>query len=405
MSKRNKPKLAMSAPPPEAAPVLESVPGGQLDLAIGQSIEQSSLQVSYVADEAAGDVVSAAREAAIQDVADAVAPGQAVIAEPEFVTSELPVADGRCESTLLDAIAPAREEIRQSLGERFRSIREARGISREEMARRLRVSPSVVQDIESDQWQRLGAPVYVRGHLNSYAKTLEVPAVVVSMALRDLDEPAPLALTVAAPVAVSWWSRYSRNATYVVLTLLLAIPIFTILDYRGVTSSVPRTQQVRSMEVNEAGLADSGPRQLLPSAGATPEFVGPPESAAGVAAPDWTAPPVNNPPLMASMTPIGSSLQESQRSPGMHRIEMRITEDTWLEIVDAAGTRLDYGIARAGERRAREVDGTVAMSIGNVSGVELVVDGKTVDLQPFARLNVARLKLFEPEPTSVVPSR
>jgi cytoskeleton protein RodZ len=401
MSKRKKPKPMMSASLPEVAPTLESVPSGQLDLAIGQDIEQSSLQVSYVADEATSGDVSAAQES----VMDAAPPAQAVVAETESVTSELPVSDSRFESTLLDAVAPAREETRQSLGERFRSIRESRGISREEMARRLRVSPSVVQDIESDQWQRLGAPVYVRGHLNSYAKTLEVPAVVVSMALRDLDEPAPLALTVAAPVAASWWSRYSRNATYVVLTLLLAIPIFTILDYRGVTSSVPRTQQVRSMEDNEAGLADSGPRQLLPTAAVTPEFVGPPESAAGVAAQEWTAPTVNNPPLMASMTPIGSSLQESQLSPGMHRIEMRITEDTWLEIVDAAGTRLDYGIARAGERRAHEVDGTVAMSIGNVSGVELVVDGKAVDLLPFARLNVARLKLFEPEPTSVVPSR
>jgi cytoskeleton protein RodZ len=401
MSKRKKPKPVMQSSLPDVAPTLESVPSGQLDLAIGQNIEQSSLQVSYVADEAAAGDISLAQEAAM----DAAPSAPAVVAETESVTSDLRVSDSRFESTLLDVIAPAREEVRLSLGERFRSIRESRGISREEMARRLRVSPSVVQDIESDQWQRLGAPVYVRGHLNSYAKTLEVPAVVVSMALRDLDEPAPLALTVAAPVAASWWSRYSRNATYVVLTLLLAIPIFTILDYRGVTSSVPRTQQVRSMEDNETGLAVSGPRQLLPAAGATPEFVGPPVSAAGVGAQDWTAPAVNSPPLMASMTPIGGSLQESQLAPGMHRIEMRITEDTWLEIVDAAGTRLDYGIARAGERRAHEVDGTVAMSIGNVSGVELVVDGKSVDLLPFARLNVARLKLFEPEPTSVVPSR
>jgi cytoskeleton protein RodZ len=396
----NKRKTLKSGLPAATSAVAEAPPPtrvGQLDLEIGQNIEQSRLSVSYDAAESLPESMACDVAESKDAVATEIEPAFNAASEESF---ETPVA-------MPSVSIVAAEEVRQSLGERFRGLRETRGISREEMARRLRVSPTVVQDIESDQWDRLGAPVYVRGHLNSYAKVLEVPAVVVSMALRDLNEPAPLALTVAAPVPSSWWSRYSSAATYVVLTLLLAIPIFTIVDYRGFNSPVAPTQQVRSLEDDEAGPEINGntPLLLLPSSDAASDFVGPPESAAGAQPQPWTAPVASNSPLMASMTPIGSSASPEETLPGMHRIEMVISQDTWLEIVDVSGTRLDYGIARAGERRAHQVNGAVAMSIGNVNGVDLVVDGKSVDLAPFARLNVARLKLFEPEPTSATPSR
>ncbi len=396
MIKRKKLKSGL----PVATSAVEEAPPptqvGQLDLEIGQEIKQSRLSVSYGVAELLPEPVASQACEAMDAVTTEIGPMIDVAADEAVEVSV---------STAIPTIAV--EEVRQSLGARFRGIRETRGISREEMARRLRVSPTVVNDIESDQWDRLGAPVYVRGHLNSYAKALEVPAVVVSMALRDLNEPAPLAFAVSAPVPNSWWSRYSSAATYVVLTLLLAIPIFTILDYRGVNSPVAPTQQVRSMEDDEVGPEINGntPLLLLPSADTVSDFVGPPESAAGAQAQLWTAPAASNGPLMASMTPIGSSAPPQDTLPGMHRIEMVISEDTWLEIVDVSGTRLDYGIARAGERRAHQVNGAVAMSIGNVNGVDLMVDGKSVDLAPFARLNVARLKLFEPEPTSTTPSR
>ncbi|MDZ4812832.1 MAG: DUF4115 domain-containing protein [Pseudomonadota bacterium] len=379
---------------------------GQLDLAIGPDIQRcesgdrDSLESAGLAAAKESDevvivplVVSFAAEAVGDALAatQSTAPSESVDAVDAHTPSEL-----------------AREEVKQSLGERFRVIRESRGISREEMSRRLRVSPSVIQDIESDQWARLGAPVYVRGHLNSYAKTLNVPAVVVSLALRDLDEPTPLSLTVAASAPVTLWSRYSSAATYVVLTLLLAIPTFTMLNQRGINSPVPL---VRSMADSEAGPSVNVPQQSLTQPVTSAEFVGPAQPAELAYGPALQALQQPDPmPLMASMTPMGSISQAPESVPGVHRIEMLFSQDSWLEMVDGAGARLDYGIARAGEKREHLVHGTVAMSIGNVSGVELKVDGKPVDLLQFSRLNVARLKLFETdsqlaEPTSATPSR
>lgn len=405
MSNQRKPKLSHARAVGVGAEIVQpqrtSADGllpevGQLDLAIGLDIQCGD---SSIRDSLESEKPASARES------------------DELVTEPLVVSLAATESTAIsesvdavDADAPselAREEVKQSLGERFRAIRESRGISREEMSRRLRVSPSVIQDIESDQWARLGAPVYVRGHLNSYAKTLNVPSVVVSLALRDLDEPTPLSLTVAASTRTTLWSRYSSAATYVVLTLLLAIPTFTMLNQRGINSPVPL---VRSMADGEAGPAVNVPPPSLHQPAQSPEFIGPSQPAEQHSAETQAKPQSDTMPLMASMTPMGSMSKAPESAPGVHRIEMLFSQDSWLEMVDGAGARLDYGIARAGEKREHLVHGTVAMSIGNVSGVELKVDGKPVDLLQFSRLNVARLKLFETdsqtaEPTSATPSR
>lgn len=293
-------------------------------------------------------------------------------------------------------------ELPPPLSQRLRAAREAKGLSREEMARRMRVSPSVIQDIENDQWQRLGAAVYVRGHLTSYARSLGVPTVVVANALKDVEAPVPLALTVAAPPS-SAWRRHLSAATYVVLTLLLAIPVFNLVPKRGVNSPVPQVE-IRGMEENEIVAKPVDVPLPASAAAATDQFVGPPSNLA--------APPVSGQvlsrrdspaPLMASMTPMaGASFSAGV---GQHRIEMTFSEDSWLEVLDAAGTRIDYGMARAGERRVHMSRGPVSMIVGNANGAQLRVDGELVDLGAFARLNVARLRLFESEPTSAAPSR
>lgn len=409
MSKRNKTK-SVSAAAQQASPDSTAPPLSQLHLAIDEHIAPSAIAVDEL-DEINAPEVSLEQADQIElpdQLSVAASIDDAKLAESVLLADVVRLAPSTPSNAHSSTV---QEEVKQNLGERFRSIRESRGISREEMSRRLRVSPRVIQDIESDQWDRLGASVYVRGHLTSYAKILGVPTVVVSLALQSLEPPAPLALTVSAPASDSWWSRYSSAATYVVLTLLLAIPIFTMVPKRGVNSPIPL---VRSMEDNEVGPSIREPENVSPllpqPSSSTPlsavDFVGPPERASGSAALNPPLLPTqNSEPLMASMTPIGNMAQKPELGAGAHRIELSFTEDSWLELVDSNGTKLAYGIARAGETRQHLVSTSVAMSIGNVGGVRLNVDGEAVDLQQFARLNVARLKLFEGQPTIVPPPR
>ena len=60
----------------------------------------------------------------------------------------------------------------KGVGLRLRTAREAQGLTREEVAARMKVPVRVVQSLEEEDWARLGAPVFVRGQLRSYSRLL-----------------------------------------------------------------------------------------------------------------------------------------------------------------------------------------------------------------------------------------
>ncbi|MFS2047294.1 helix-turn-helix domain-containing protein, partial [Stenotrophomonas geniculata] len=57
---------------------------------------------------------------------------------------------------------------------RRRPPRAAAGLTLEDVGSRLRMPVQVVRSLEEEQWQKLGAPVFVRGQLRSYARLLDV---------------------------------------------------------------------------------------------------------------------------------------------------------------------------------------------------------------------------------------
>ena len=59
-------------------------------------------------------------------------------------------------------------------GDRLRDARTAAGLSVQEVATRLRMPVHVVQALEEGRWQVIGASVFVRGQLRSYARLLGV---------------------------------------------------------------------------------------------------------------------------------------------------------------------------------------------------------------------------------------
>jgi cytoskeletal protein RodZ len=58
------------------------------------------------------------------------------------------------------------------LGERFRDAREARGLTVSDVAEQIRIRSVYLAAIEEENWQSIGAPVYARGFLRTYARFL-----------------------------------------------------------------------------------------------------------------------------------------------------------------------------------------------------------------------------------------
>lgn len=59
-----------------------------------------------------------------------------------------------------------------ALGERFRAAREARGLSLSDVSEQIRIRSVYLAAIEEESWSAIGAPVYVRGFLRTYARFL-----------------------------------------------------------------------------------------------------------------------------------------------------------------------------------------------------------------------------------------
>lgn len=78
-----------------------------------------------------------------------------------------------------------------SIGSRLRHAREERGLSIAQLCEAVRLRPSVIHWIESDDFTPCGPPAYVRGYLRSLATYLDLPADDIVAAYMREYQPAP----------------------------------------------------------------------------------------------------------------------------------------------------------------------------------------------------------------------
>lgn len=62
-----------------------------------------------------------------------------------------------------------------ALGRYLQQQRELRGLSRDDVAKATRISPSLVAALEEGQAERLPEPVFVQKHVQAYAKAVGLP--------------------------------------------------------------------------------------------------------------------------------------------------------------------------------------------------------------------------------------
>ncbi len=260
-----------------------------------------------------------------------------------------------------------------SCGHRLRQAREAAGMSREEVASRLHMPARIVQSLENDDWDALGATIFVRGQLRSYARLLKL----------DLDVDACLDRAEVAPVAPPELVSYShtpryrrvleqatRRAIYIVMTLAIAVPAwFATGPHLG--RNAPATQ---SLEVPDD--------LVLPASN--------PPAPARVQVKPRT-------PVVASMTP-----RPVASGPAGTGLVLEFKDESWVELFDADGRTVEKGLLGAGESRRFEPGEVASVKLGNAAAVQVQAGGETLDLAPFSRGTVARFKLSSDG--SVVPA-
>lgn len=136
----------------------------------------------------------------------------------------------------------------ETLGQTLRQLREAKGMSIEELSRATRVPVASVERIEADRFDELPGEVFVRGFLKSYARAVDVPPEEVLArytASRRVAWVTPL--PISSPAKPARGRRFGVAIAFVLLLILFTLALSIVLKPRGddmpqELSFIPRAQ-------------------------------------------------------------------------------------------------------------------------------------------------------------------
>jgi len=298
-------------------------------------------------------------------------------------------------------------------GARLAAARERAGLSRAEVATRLKLPLQLIGRIEQDDYTGLTQAVFLRGYLTGYARLVGLSTEEAAATAQAHAETVPLVATGTIPRSRYLFDRYSVSATYMVLTAIIVVPAVWLATHGGLEQNLARTApldppaQVVAADEPPAGYATASPEALAHAP--VLEFPAP-----AVPAPE---PAVS--PLVASMTPFPTRTAAPEPVPapppaatpatgpaigsGAHVLELKLEQQSWVEVVTADGQRLEYSMLEPGSHTTYRSDQPVFVRLGNAEGASITGDGQPVDVAAFQRGNVAHVKLFGEGGTAVRP--
>jgi len=280
----------------------------------------------------------------------------------------------------------------ESFAQRLVAARDARGWDRAAVATKLRLPLHIVQWIETEQYDRTGQGVYLRGYLTNYARLVGVPVAAVEEFLRAKAPPPP-ELVATGQISHSRYlvERYSGSALYLVLTGVIFVPLVMFAMNMG--GSVGSRLTPLDSPVPAVASSESEVAQPAQSAATSPA------TGTQTAAPAAASASNHDSPLMASFTMVPSLPATDSTKPvpataaGGSQLRLSLTESSWVEIVDAEGRRLEYSTLPAGTVKDYAADKSLTILLGNTGGAKVEIDGHAQDIAPYNRGNVARFKL------------
>lgn len=265
-------------------------------------------------------------------------------------------------------------------GLRLRRAREDAGLTTAEVATRLRLRVALIVAMEREDLAALGAPVFARGYVDSYARLLGLPVTLVDELLPRAQAeyvPSPLENSARLPRSRELMDRFARRFVYVALTASIVIPVVLLATREPLpdpaTLLTPLDVPTDVVAGARAGVsADASVRD---------EAIGPP-------APTEQA-------VMASFTPFYGATRTAAApsvaaAATVQALVLDLSGDSWIEVVGTDGSRLVHDLLHAGVQQTFDPSKVAQVLIGNAAGVNVSLNGKEVDITPYQRANVAR---------------
>lgn len=274
------------------------------------------------------------------------------------------------------------------IGLRFRHAREKARWSLESVAQQLKLPVAVLEAIEREDWARLGAPIFARSYVGSYAKILGLPASLADDVVRGKPVPQLVTIGTGSPTRRAV-DRGVMNLAYLAMTILIVGSLVMLAMY---FQSPRRSAEMLPLDSPAIGAGESsgmiGPAvSAADQAGAGAAVVqSPPTSGKESGAPGTTAAPISDNTVMASLAP---SLSERPAPLGSDLV-LRFRGESWVDLVDQAGTHLERGLVPAGAERRFAAGQLAYVTLGDSTAVDVDFGSAAIDLAPYSEANVAR---------------
>ena len=314
-------------------------------------------------------------------------------------------------------------------GELLRRAREAQGLTLDHLASQIKVSPLKLEALEQGRYDSLGDSNFTRALALTVCRTLRIDAAEILADLpatrlhslnqgkspinapfRDHDSvPAlfdrghrlnlrallapkwlvPLGLLVAAAIIYALPDKLEWPAWVGDLTSQVETPVVSSEED---AASPPSSIQVAADAVAPVAQSDAASAVGLaePTSVTLASAVAPASAVASAAASDTAVPAAIQP---AAVSPSPAPSAAATPSLVAAPVKMVLTDQSWIEVVDATGSKLFSRIARAGETLELQGQAPFRLRIGNASAVQVSFKGQPVPLTDVTRNNTARVEL------------
>lgn len=326
-------------------------------------------------------------------------------------------------------------------GEILRQARENRDWSQAEVARKLNLTLSSLNNLESGAFDKLPGHTFARGYIRAYAKLMDMDqAPLVAAfdqitgthaqgsqvhALGRIEEPVRLSHNILRGVSLLllvavvgggffWWqdqtSLRGKDLAKIALEHVEVEsadgttqihPLDEPEDQAVSEGQQPQTEPL-ALEQAPAG-ETSGSANEEATAPATPAAAAstpaPAAPAAAAQAPAAAAAPVAPVAPVAAAASPAASVPASAAEPaapapaGSAKVAIQFTADCWTQVSDGNGKVLFSAIKRKGDSLELTGKPPFAVRLGFARGAQVSYNGQAVDVAPFTSGETARLKL------------
>ncbi|HEN8799453.1 RodZ domain-containing protein [Pseudomonas sp. CM27] len=329
------------------------------------------------------------------------------------------------------AVAPG-----QNPGELLRLAREKRDWSQAEVARKLNLTVSSLNHVETGAFDKLPGHTFARGYIRAYAKLMDMDQAALVDAfdrytgthakgsdvhsLGRIEEPVRLSHNILRGVSLLllvvvvgggffWWqdqgSLRGKDLAKIALEHVEVesadgtTQIHPLDEPEDQAVSVGQQPESAPLSLEQgadgqpAAAAEQAPASPAPSVAAAPAQQAPEQAAPAATPAPATPAPAPVAPAAVAPAPAVAAAEPAAVPAGSAKVAIQFVADCWTQVSDGNGKVLFSAIKRKGDNLELTGKPPFAVRLGFARGAQVSYNGQPVDVAPFTSGETARLKL------------